>query len=248
MLKYHKLVVSFIFLIVMLLLQKSTSANDLKELTEENRIKSLAYQYIGFDSLSHLDSTENNIIVRKFLSKSATTQALTDRVTDGTVWMVYFEDVTNLLRKFSPELNNKNPRDLLIFIDSSSGIPLEIVSYHKEVSHKNFKDQSLEEILVEFNQRYDLNLITPQFPPKISFIEALSKSGLSDPRAERIAARYIMKRRKVNNKDTPTWFLHYKVNLDNKDGVSYPTNIKYIYSITSYIDADTGERISESWN
>lgn len=248
MFKFHKLFLIIMFFFVLCSFKININASDIKELSERNRIKSLAFDIIGFDSLSHLDSTENNIIVRKLLSKSTSTQALTDKITDGAVWMVYFEDVTNLLRKFSPELNNKNPRDLLIFIDSSSGIPLEIVSYHKEMSHKNFKDKSLEDILVEFNQRYDLNLTTPQFLPKISFIEAISKSGLSDPRAERITARYIMKRRKVNNKDTPTWFLHYKVNLDNKDGVSYPTNIKYIYSITSYIDAETGERISESWN
>lgn len=203
---------------------------------EQKSLINLSYQFFG------IDSTTDNISIQMLSVEDTTTLS---GIEHKSIWMVSLKNIPHDIRNNSIETNNNNNlRDVLIYIDSTNEVPLLIISYNNVIPDVN----SIESFKVELDEYLDdKNIALPKYPPTISFTTAMSKTKLLDIKAEKIIAKYFIKNFKNRGK-IPVWLIIYKVDLNNEEGHSYPTNMKHITSVTSIINAETGELISENWD
>jgi hypothetical protein len=109
-------------------------------------------------------------------------------------WRVAFTDVSLRLPGYVPDAPDRPTRNLEVYLDSSTGIPLQISSRLWELADSGFAKPSIAEIDRQLRNSTEVYVGLPKAQTEISFFEALvSGQGGGDPRtAAEIDAIYVL--------------------------------------------------------
>jgi hypothetical protein len=109
-------------------------------------------------------------------------------------WRVGFTGVSLRLPGYAPDAPDRPTRNLDVYFDSSTGIPLQIRSLLWDLADSGYAKPSVDEAEQQLTNSKETYVGVPSTPPKISFFDALEFAGRGcDPRtAAEIEATYVL--------------------------------------------------------
>ena len=198
-----------------------------------------ALEYTGFDKLRtfRIAASADDMAQRTTMTDS-TTPFLSEYINGRSGWRIEFPGVVLDLDRASPEYEAQYPKNVVVFIDSSSGQLLEIRATAEGLGAEDLPaeataeeaERQLRGMASEFYSGF------PADPPSMTFVDALNKKiAGSILRAKLIVAQYLLYSRD-NASWKPAWVIHLH-------GIpAYARD--YVTQMRTVIDAQTGKSIT----
>ncbi len=238
MLKFNKRLI-ILFIGIFVFLHSTIEANDTKEEKLIDSVKSLAFQYLGIDSTLKPDiflSIKKDIYSNLKDSKIPFSLS-TDE--NKTIWEITINEIHSLSTRSETLIGNKYPRNLKIFIDSTSELPIKVTSRIKKMNDTPYTDPNQATIEKEFLSFGSSFYGNPSEMPIISFLEAYNLARHQYVKTIDIIAIYVLWSNNMNKVPKPVWAILLRGNIENNDEYSILSPNYFI----NIIDAETGQHI-----